>query len=362
MFNSKMNPAEQGRTLEDIIYSAVQHIPEVEKNLRENDIRQHFNDASLNGVDHWIQIQKTHFLIQDKWKESNTQQEVSQFLTCAERIQNRIEETDTVYLLWVSKKEPTANSMKLLHEKGAILICCSINIESLAKLAILQICECLTLDSTKALQSIVSTNKPSPMERKAKYTVAQTLSYDDTEEGKKEIDEMKKIIEQIQNNILRKVEMSINMDAIPDTYNLWRGLKPTNPEDWYNGKVSKFDYDAFLKSIKGICWPTKQKKLQSRYLFFYTKLRKISVDFAVLASQYESKRKTLLTKKSSWAKLLTSLKVKAEPMSEAEFKGALENCEDYWINTWENGPGSERKRIPNSGILYAFHSAQCTVY
>jgi len=85
-----MSAADNGRELEVIIHNASLHIPDLTKSLREYDIRTHFGDTSLNGVDHMISVGITHCLIQDKWKETIDQQEVSQFILCAQRIKNRI--------------------------------------------------------------------------------------------------------------------------------------------------------------------------------------------------------------------------------------------------------------------------------
>jgi hypothetical protein len=47
------NPVECGRTLEDIVHLASLKIPNI-KSYREYDIRNHFEDPSFNGVDHWL--------------------------------------------------------------------------------------------------------------------------------------------------------------------------------------------------------------------------------------------------------------------------------------------------------------------
>ena len=152
-----MNPVQEGFALEEIIHNASSKIPELTKSLRENGIRSHFGDNSLNGVDHWIHRGNTHILIQDKWKESMTQQEVSQFLHCADRIKNYISSNDLFYLIWATKKQPTANSLKILQEKGAIIIQCDISIESLARKVLLQVNDCLGTDPIFSLNSIPNT-------------------------------------------------------------------------------------------------------------------------------------------------------------------------------------------------------------
>lgn len=360
-----MSAADNGRTLEQIIYTASLKIPGLTQSLRENDIRTHFGDNSLNGVDHWISVSGYHILIQDKWKETSNQQEVAQFLTCAERIQSRLPIEDKVILLWVSKKEPTANCVATLQERGASIVTCGVSLEGLARCVLLQICECIGVDSTTCLQAIPSATLPRPLgpaKRVIEPPSIPVVGFDESEEGKKLVEELKQFIERIHQNCLRKIEMAMNTDGIPEVYGLYAAAMPKTVEDWWNGKISKIDFTGFIKTVKTICWPTNKKRLQSRNLFFYTKLRKISTEFATLANEYDAKRKALLGKKSSWARQLAALKAAAEPITEAEFKGALSNCEDYWMNIWSNGHGSGVKRVPNTGLINAFYSHQCMVY
>ena len=60
-----MTPAENGRELEVIIHNKSLNIPGLKHSLRENDIRSHFQNSSLHGVDHWIYVGKYNVLIQD---------------------------------------------------------------------------------------------------------------------------------------------------------------------------------------------------------------------------------------------------------------------------------------------------------
>ena len=160
-----MNPSEQGFLLEELISKAVDNFPVLSQNMRETQIKQHFQDNSLNGIDHWIKFGKNNVLIQDKWKEDTTQQEVSQFLDCATRLNRRIPRDENIYLLWVSKYGPTKNSLASLNERGVEVISCSISIEALAKLAILRIADCLGVDAVPALLSILKSPVPRPVER-----------------------------------------------------------------------------------------------------------------------------------------------------------------------------------------------------
>jgi hypothetical protein len=160
-----MNASQEGFYLEELIYNAVTKFPVLTKNLRELQIKQHFKDNSLNGVDHWIKFGKNNILIQDKWKEDTSQQEVSQFLECATRINRRIPRDETIYLLWASKNAPTKHSTASLNERGAEIISCNLSIQALARLVILRIADCLDIDCVPALLSIPKDPSPIPMER-----------------------------------------------------------------------------------------------------------------------------------------------------------------------------------------------------
>jgi hypothetical protein len=99
------------------------------KILGEQDIRDVFNEQSLNGVDHMVDVEdasgsRTIFLLQEKWKIITNQREVSQFLDCCSRILSRIrpDRRGTVYRLWVTRSQPSANGEKSLAEGGAYVI------------------------------------------------------------------------------------------------------------------------------------------------------------------------------------------------------------------------------------------------
>jgi hypothetical protein len=98
--------------------------------LTEQEIRGRFDEQSLNGVDHMLEVvregQKTIFLLQEKWKILTNQREVSQFLDCCARILSRIRVGDrgTVHRLWVTRSQPSENGEKSLHEGGAHIVQC----------------------------------------------------------------------------------------------------------------------------------------------------------------------------------------------------------------------------------------------
>lgn len=139
----ELTPAEKGFQLEDFVYNESLNLPGLTHSFRENDIKKYFNDTSLNGIDHWIQVGNTHIFIQDKWKQSLNQREVSQFLNCVSRIQLRLTEGYNIQLFWVSKCGPTPNSFKMLVERNVHIIIKDTSTEDLAKLTLQKILEIL---------------------------------------------------------------------------------------------------------------------------------------------------------------------------------------------------------------------------
>jgi hypothetical protein len=140
-----LTASEKGFQLEDLVYKESLSLPGLTHSFRENDIKKFFNDTSLNGIDHWIQVGRTHIFVQDKWKISLNQKEVAQYLNCVSRIQSLLEEEGVikVHLLWVSKCAPTSNSLKMLIERKVHIIIQDSSTEDLAKLCIKKIVDLL---------------------------------------------------------------------------------------------------------------------------------------------------------------------------------------------------------------------------
>ena len=138
-----------GKTLEAIIAPAAAEGYTI-KILDEQDIRDIFNEQSLNGVDHMVDVEdasgsRTIFLIQEKWKIITNQREVSQFLDCCSRILSRIhpDRRGTVYRLWVTRSQPSANGEKSLAEGGAYVVQSMTSQPILAQITGQFICELL---------------------------------------------------------------------------------------------------------------------------------------------------------------------------------------------------------------------------
>jgi len=115
----------------------------------EQEIRDHFKEQSLNGVDHMIQIKKPNgeqhvFLLQEKWKLLTNQREVSQFLDCCARILARMPDyTGKLHKMWVSRTIPSLNGDKSLQEGQCIVVQTCTSQTLLAINTALMICEIL---------------------------------------------------------------------------------------------------------------------------------------------------------------------------------------------------------------------------
>jgi hypothetical protein len=326
-------PQDEGRMLEERIHIALTRISDLEC-LREQDIRTKFNDQSLNGVDHMIRKGSDVLLIQDKWKESaTTQQEVSQFLSCVERIQARCSPEDTFYLIWAGKLIPTTHSLASLRERNCSVLNCPISIEALARLVVLDVCETLGLDPIEALRTIPVVHRTRtatrPTTREVVSTPTQTLSYDETEEGQREKQKLESIITQILLTSLRKLQNATSNSTVSDSYQLYITAFPTDVRRWTDGSFKKIDFNAFLKTMKSVSCPTKTKKFRTQCFWYYCKLRYISVELSSQVAQYSTLREAMLGKKSAWAKKLPVLKCTPEPMSEPEYRDLIRHCEDY---------------------------------
>lgn len=114
----------------------------------EQQIRDHFHEQSLNGVDHMVELVRGNehllFMFQEKWKIITNQREVSQFLDCVARIKGRMPEFNgRIFRLWVTRTMPTENGAKSLEEGGAYVVQSSTSMSMLALNAGLYIAELL---------------------------------------------------------------------------------------------------------------------------------------------------------------------------------------------------------------------------
>jgi hypothetical protein len=329
-----LTPQDEGRALEELIHTALLCIPGIEC-LREQDIRSKYNDQSLNGVDHMIRKDTAVVLIQDKWKDSSTtQQEVSQFLSCVERIQARCSPQDSFFLIWAGKQLPTSHSTASLRERNVSILNCPFSIEGLARLTILDVCETLGLDPIDSLQKIpvIRQNRTAtrPTTREVVSTPTQTpQTYDETDEGKRDVAKMDALISTIMLTTMRKLNNATSNSTVSDSWQLFISAFPLDARKWMDGSFKKIDFNAFLRTMKSLTCPTKTKKFRVQCFFYYCKLRFISVELSSQAAQYSTLRDTMLSKKSAWAKKIPTLKCNPEPMSEPEYRDLIRHCEDF---------------------------------
>ena len=158
--------------------------------LGEQQIRDKFNEQSLNGVDHYFELksfdQHYLFLMQEKWKIVTNQREVSQFLDCCSRIISRIplDKRGKIYRLWVTRSQPSLNGEKSLNEGGAYIVQSMTSQALLAQITGQIICE-LIGDKALAIPMIASMSSLLPVEEpvapvvldESKTAPLQTSSY-----------------------------------------------------------------------------------------------------------------------------------------------------------------------------------------
>ena len=303
-----MSAADNGRELEVIIHNASLHIPDLTKSLREYDIRTHFGDASLNGVDHMISIGTTHCLIQDKWKETIDQQEVSQFILCAQRIKNRIP-NDKVFLIWASKKAPTANSKAILDEANVQIVTCGIDLNSLALCVILQVCNFFGKDSTRALQSI---KRQVNLEETVKESVKEIIDPELEQEARellkirKEIAEKKRIEEEEKNKELNHIKSLLETElllchkvrALPNTLSVIEKLQSYRYGIWNPSEVGKSPKEMLehyneIVQYKENCVPELKRRIEEFITIRINNLNDTAIKNAANGNQFEYPSGTL---------------------------------------------------------------------
>jgi hypothetical protein len=345
-----MDPRAQGIRLEELIHTGIQAISTEIRILREQEIRTEYADQSINGIDHWIQYGTIHIFAQTKWRDTTTQPEVSQFLSCVDRIQARIPADSQVVLLWIGKVEPTKHSMSLLAERNVEVVCSSVSVESLARNVVCWVGEIFGLDPGAGLCSIPIVRRAVRTTQTSTYIAPpKILTYDETEEGKAARSGMESYIqEKMLNVIWRKIQNYVLNAPVLNVYTVFETTYPSKLEDWSNGKFRKINFNGILKTFKGMTYPTKQKPTNSYSLFAYCRLRFISTELAALSLEYGQKRDAMISAKSAWAKNLPTITCKAEPMTDEEYRGAVVLCNDYY---YTNG---KLEKVANTSLNYQF--------
>lgn len=143
-----LNPYIEAQILEDKIHDASLQLVGVKESIyKDENIKKHFADRTLNGVDHYIQFNRFHILIQDKWcAQATSQARVAHFLQCSEKIHEKLV-GDKYYLIWVCKTLPCKVSIPDLERKNVKIIVCNTSIDELTNLVIEYINEIIRIES-----------------------------------------------------------------------------------------------------------------------------------------------------------------------------------------------------------------------
>ncbi len=372
------DPRKLGMDLEDLIHNAIAALDPSFQCRKEQEIRDLFNDQSLNGVDHWITKGKNHILIQDKWRETTTQPEVSQFLSCVDRIQARMGPTDKVFLIWAGKYSPTKHALASLNERKVRIIHCDMSIQALARNVILYIAELFGMDPTPALKVVPTVQRQAEVTQPATFKVSAPvpepktpkITFDETDEGKAAKAQMISFIEKQLVQHIHRLMCNAQYQNHMSNISIVDGEFPKTVADWTTGKFAKVDFNSILKSLKTNNYPTKTSNKQMLFFEMYCKMRYISTLLAPFALEYTAKRNALIANKSVWAKTLPTLKCKAEPMMDEEFRGAVIYTREY-IDEMKIGLEREREKYfkemkdkYHKGLISAgdYASANCRRY
>jgi hypothetical protein len=331
----------------------------------EQEIRSLFNDASMNGVDHWISYSdlsgmSQHVLAQTKWRETSSQPEVSQFLSCVDRICARLpsDEQRSVYLVWICKHSPSRHALRLLEERRVSIVCCDVSPEMLARNAVGWVAETFGLDPTPGLLRIpirrarrVVADLPSsvPAVRcsasasasaaAAAATATAALLYDETEAGRAARAALEGLLVRIQGDITRRLFAALR--GASDLLILLESVFPTNLDVWGSCRFTKVNFNAFLRSLKPLCVPTRSRRgVTSSQYFIYVKMRALSIDLSRYANEYNTKRSTMVVERSLWARRLPTLVCSPEHMAESEYLSTIVFCDDYTLHVEREGCGS----------------------
>ena len=340
-------PQQQGFALESLIHDALNQYHELEC-LREQDIRNKYRDQSMNGVDHWIICGNHSILIQDKWKETCSQSDVTQFLTCADRIKSRCPSMKFT-LLWVSKKLPTSHALTTLLERDTLFVTRATSIEDLAQLVVKKVCEKFEINTSTASQPntinrIMAPQAPiqlseDPVEEYSPTPSAPPptirapnrldVSWDSTIYGIDCIRNLKRIIHKIQTKHFRIIKESLHDTKIPVLWQYVINELPESEADWANGQFTEINFDSFIKKVGGCCKPSYSCRCSENDYMFYIRLRGISTQLSPLTQEYNNIRNSMLRANSAYAQRIPSLQCSAYPYTYEEYISLLKKCYDY---------------------------------
>ncbi len=354
-----MDARESGFELEHLIERGVRALGLQHRN--EQEIRTEFSDQSMNGVDHWItysapESPPTHILIQTKWRETTTQPEVAQYLSCVDRIQSRIESGQRIHLLWVCKTEPTRHARTILTERRADIVCCGVSIEMLARNAIAWIAETCGLDPAPGWREIPIRRVERPITQPTNF-IAPASRYaavapDETPEGRAKITEFQLYLQSLHQSVGRRIQSALNQLGNYELQTVVHSMFPMTVDEWQNGSHPKVDYNRLLRALAKLCVPTRTKHYPSRSLLFYCKMRCLSIEFASHIAEFHKRRAGLMNSGLAYARSISHPNCIPEPMTQEEYTGLVVHCDDYWVSINRNGA---IERVP-SGIQYHFYN------
>lgn len=347
-------PQQQGFALESLIHDALKQYHEFEC-LREQDIRNKYRDQSMNGVDHWIICRNHSILIQDKWKETCSQSDVTQFLTCADRIKSRCPNMKFT-LLWVSKKLPTSHALTTLLERDTLFVTRATSIEDLAQLVVKKVCEKFEINSTTA--SYTSTRMAPQVQTQQVYTQfsedpveeyiptpsapppssrqpvlpssrQQSHSWDNNQIGRDTIQNMKRIIRSIQKLFQKWIIEGLHDTKLPVLHQIVANAIPASESDWTNGTFKSIDYFAFAEQIESICRPSPSYSCSENDYRYFVRVCSFSKLLAPLAKSYNEVRQVMLRANSHYGKTIPTFDSHEKVIAYESYTSLLKYCYDY---------------------------------
>ena len=304
---------QNGFELENRIHNLIKFLYPDSECRKEQDIRNMF-DKTFNGIDHWFTINGIHFFIQDKWEEIGAPQgKATQFESCSNRIIQELLKTNEnlkYYRIWASKMPPTSNATSTLDNIDTIYV------HGKTQMGI-------------ALDVAVIINNRIGDYTSENNTVIPIL-YDDTIEGKHEIEEIKKIINTIYSNYFQKIiNMSSSYLSSASLHTMF--YKYSQEFNSFNNfQKYQINLKEFISIFKKPCYSEKNTK---ESFMFYIKMVKIinTGDLMGLLNNFNDKCKELNKKGSVFVKQLSEIKYYSELHDENILSERIKKCTNYTI-------------------------------
>lgn len=100
------------------------------KFLTENMIKRRYG-SSYNGIDHLFEHHDKLYMIQEKWRDTQSQKDASQFIATGNKLHQTFFKDRLPVYIWVSKNKPSKNSKEHLDFVDCIYVCEDTDIEIL---------------------------------------------------------------------------------------------------------------------------------------------------------------------------------------------------------------------------------------